>query len=670
MLTVISIALEQGLVNESEKYVQDLLTIAPDDMQVRDKVAQLYLQNKIPEMAVRQYLELAQILLNRNQLDTALQVIDKVIALDPNNITARELLLQISIQEKNLETAGKVVKELVEILVAQRRTEKAISVLQQALKTFTDEINFREQLAQFLEKINRSIDAVVEWRKLAEICIRMDKLEKAASIYKHISEILPDDTRAIQDYIDVYSRFGAELELIDDHLNLIQKFVKRGAFLEAEQTFQRLLKIAPQNVRVLENYMEFLINRKELDKLLPIVDQLTDIYMQSGDLRNAEKILQRVTSVLPRQAELHLKLADVLLLLNTKGRAVEEIKYAAQLFAEQGNTELVLNTLRKIVSIHPEDTDTRIRIIEQLSALGRINEAVTDSFALADLFVRLGFLDLAEREYRRIVSLQPTNFTAWSYLFDTYLQLGTEDDLIEDYKTLARIYVAEGHPEEASKLYKKLIHLQPNNIEFHHNYIDTNLQFGMETELIDEYLELADLLIKQNKLEEAEKLYQKIIKLQPDNQVAKEKLEKLTASMKIVVSPVLDELDRITPAEKLPPVEAPGEEPFKDTINNYLAILELNPQNALARCKLAEIYEQLGKPEEAYKQLATAAKIFIDKGELQRGIEICQKLLHRNPADVEIRKILNRAELQRSSFKAIESAIEYIDKKRKNSGNK
>ncbi|MCX7766644.1 MAG: tetratricopeptide repeat protein, partial [Candidatus Sumerlaeia bacterium] len=333
MLTVISIALEQGLVNESEKYVQDLLTITPDDMLVRDKIAHLYLQNKIPEMAVRQYLELAQILLNRNQFDPALQAIDKVIALDPNNITARELLLEISIQQKNLDTARKVVNELVGILVAQRRTEKAISILQQALKTFTEEVNFREQLAQFLEKINRTIDAIVEWRKLAETCIRLDKLEKAASIYKHISEILPDDTRAVQDYIDIYSRFGAELELIDDYLNLIQKFVKRGAFLEAEQTFQRLLKIAPQDIRVLENYTEFLIHRKELDKLFSIVDQLSDIYMQSGDLRNAEKILQRAVSVLPRKPELHLKLADVLLLLNTKGRAVEELKYAAQLYA-------------------------------------------------------------------------------------------------------------------------------------------------------------------------------------------------------------------------------------------------------------------------------------------------------------------------------------------------
>jgi tetratricopeptide (TPR) repeat protein len=102
---------------------------------------------------------------------------------------------------------------------------------------------------------------------------------------------------------------------------------------------------------------------------------------------------------------------------------------------------------------------------------------------------------------------------------------------------------------------------------------------------------------------------------------------------------------------------------LQEAIDNYKAILELNPQNARAHCQIADIYSQMGNKEEAYKLRASAARIFIEKGELEKGIEICEELMKEKPSDAEVRSILNKASLQRDSFKAIESAIEFIEKR-------
>ncbi|MCD6385510.1 tetratricopeptide repeat protein [Candidatus Sumerlaeota bacterium] len=665
LLSVINIVLEQGLIEEAEQYVQDLIGNVPQMPQVREKIAELYLKHKIPEMAAVQYLQLAQHLIAENRVEEAKPILSKVIEIDNENISAREQLVNIGIQEKDESILSTTLNELSDLLIKYAQSEKVIEILKRVVEEFTDAVEYREKLASLLEKTNRIPEAVEQWRTLAQILINRDELEKAAEIYKHISQIAPDDTRALLNYIDVYSRIGAELDLIDDYIVLANKYTQKGAFQVADQTFQQILKIAPDDPRILSSYIEFLLQRKEFEKLIPITERLTEIYLERGELRKGEKVLSEVIDSSPDRPELRLKLADILLSMNAKGKAVRELQRAAELFTEMNMQDRALSTLRTIINIFPDDTETRQRFIEKLIESRRFAEAVTESFTLADLYIKRGFLDLAENEYRRIISLQPDNFPAWNYLFETHIQLGPEDELIDDYLRLAKIYLSKNNPEEAAKIYKKLISLQPTNVDFYSKYIDTYLQFGVETDLIDEYFELAELLINKDKHEEAESIYKKILSLQPDNELAKEKLNSLTAPIGEAVGKELPKSDELEEEldEPKKAVEGTDEESLQDAIRNYLAILELNPQNVSARCKLASIYDQQGRSDEAYEQLSQAARIFISKGELEKGIDICHNLLHRNPADLEIRQLLNNALLQRDSFKAIESAIDFIEER-------
>lgn len=661
LLSIINILLEQELNEEAEQYVQQLIDNAGDTPEIREKIANLYLKHKIPEMAVVQYLEIAQHLVSERRFGEARSLLNRVVEIDNESISARELLLNIGLQEKDESIVSSTLNELSDLLIKYAQTEKLIEILKRVVNEFPDIAEYREKLASLLEKNQRIAEAVEQWRNLAHFLEERDELEKAAEVYKHISRIAPDDTRALLNYIDVYSRIGMEHDLIDDYISLANKYAQKGAFQEADQTFQRLLKIAPDDPRTLSNYIEFLLQRNEVDKLIPIAERLTEIYLEQGELRKGEKILSKVIEAWPEHPELRLKRADIFLSMNAKGKAVKELQRAAELYTKMNMHDKALSALRTIINIFPDDTDTRQQVIEKLIELNQIDEAVTEAFTLADLYIKRGFLDLAENEYRRIISLQPENFPAWNYLFETHLQLGPEDELIDDYLQLANIYISQGNPEEAARIYKKLITLQPENTEFYNKYIDTYLQFGMETDLIEEYFDLAEVLINNNKPEEAESIYKKILSLQPENELAKEKLNSLYAPVGEV--PGKERADTEELVKELDDHTGVDEDSLQDAIKNYLAILELNPQNVSARCKLADLYDQQGRSEEAYEQFSQAARIFISKGELDKGIELCQNLLKRNPVDVEIRNLLNNAILQRDSFKAIESAIEFIEER-------
>jgi len=94
---------------------------------------------------------------------------------------------------------------------------------------------------------------------------------------------------------------------------------------------------------------------------------------------------------------------------------------------------------------------------------------------------------------------------------------------------------------------------------------------------------------------------------------------------------------------------------------NYLDILQVNPQNANVRLKLADIYEQIGKSAEALAQLIQASEIFFQKSELNMCVSVCERILKKDPTDARVRERLSKAVLKRDAFKALESAIMFSD---------
>jgi hypothetical protein len=95
----------------------------------------------------------------------------------------------------------------------------------------------------------------------------------------------------------------------------------------------------------------------------------------------------------------------------------------------------------------------------------------------------------------------------------------------------------------------------------------------------------------------------------------------------------------------------------------------MNPSNATVRCKLAEIYIQLNQVDDALAEWDKASETFIFKGELDKGIMLCEKILKKRPSDAKARERLSRAMLQKDYFKAIDSAISsYTDSSKKPPG--
>jgi tetratricopeptide (TPR) repeat protein len=676
LFSVANLYMEQGLMEEANKICEMMIQEAPKDCVLRELIGDLFREQDIPELAAKQYLEISFLKKTEAAYEDVINFADMTLELNPKCLEAHENRIEGLLKLDRRSDAYEELLIVSELYSDLGLFDKARDAYKLMGELAPDDPLPLQKLSVIYSLMNQKDEQVNALRELGEIYLKLDRTEEAVKTFRSIIDLRPDDTRARVQYIDLYSRIGPEQALIEDYIKLIEIFIKHKAMAEATRIFEKLIRITPEDPDIKEKFIRFLLQNKDHVKAFKEMLYLASLYVESGELKKASRLLGEAVRIAPEDPAVHLQLAETYVLMNAKGMAVQEFKKSADLFEKIKDPEISHEIYERIITIDPYNLEVRQTFIERLRKTDRINDIVLQSTKLADLYIERGLLDLAENVYRDILKTQPDNIEIWNFLIQTHLQIGLEEDLVDDYLSLGDLYLSKGTLKEALVQYKKVIEADPDNIEVRRKYIDTYLQIGLEHDLIDDYLELADALMNRQLIEEAIRLYSHVMSLDPDNKQARLKLSETRGQS--------DKKSKRKKGEKeekeeisLKPQEAKQQKEkhvtpevsYQAAVENYKNILSVNPANANIRCKLAEIFSQMGKTNEAIEEWDKASETFILKGELEKGISLCDKILEIKPNHAIIRDRLSKAILQRDSFKAIESAISsYTDSQDKQPG--
>lgn len=135
-----------------------------------------------------------------------------------------------------------------------------------------------------------------------------------------------------------------------------------------------------------------------------------------------------------------------------------------------------------------------------------------------------GQIRKAIQEYERLVSDDPRNIRLRTKLADLYARNNGVDRAVEEYIQLAKQYEDEDLNYRAISMYKKVLTVRPKMIDVHYW--------------------LADLYRKESLFGNAKVLYQNIIKLNPEDQLARNAIQDINRAM-AVANPVPGENDTL-----------------------------------------------------------------------------------------------------------------------------
>ena len=128
-------------------------------------------------------------------------------------------------------------------------------------------------------------------------------------------------------------------------------------------------------------------------------------------------------------------------------------------------------------------------------------------FDIAQKYIKKGQHKKAIKEYRKILDGDPKNIRVRLKLGDLYLKNGHKDKAIDEYMKVAQQYESDDLNFRATAIYKKILYLDQH--------------------LVDVYHKLANLYLRENLVGSARLQYHNVLKIQPDDPVALEALEKI-----------------------------------------------------------------------------------------------------------------------------------------------
>ena len=151
--------------------------------------------------------------------------------------------------------------------------------------------------------------------------------------------------------------------------------------------------------------------------------------------------------------------------------------------------------------------------------------------AAAEKFVQQGKLPNAIAEYLKVIAEDPKDLTVMNTVGDLYARLGQNTEAIQYFKQVGEAYAGEGFIVKAIAIYKKLTKLNPAATDSVLKLAELYSQQGLHNDARAQYLTIADRCLRSGDEQQASRIFHKLLELDPENAAMQAKLADLCVKL-------------------------------------------------------------------------------------------------------------------------------------------
>jgi tetratricopeptide (TPR) repeat protein len=482
----------------------------PNNTQIRLKVAELCIKEGLKSEAVEEYLKAAEALQSQSQSKEAEEIYRRVLQVDPKNQKAEAGIAavrgEVPVREET-NTLGQV-----DALLSANQFAEAERALLDAIKK-SPKLEYRQKLANLLLKQGDTERAFQEFESLVKYWHEKKGFETSEKILEDFLNANPDHIPALvllSTGYELSGQKGLELETYEKLINLC---LHRGDKLEAKRFYQRLAELDPRHKLVKKLAPEF------EEREVPASEEIRT------EKHEPEKPKTQIIHMDPEQVQGHLTEAEVYLKYGLTNKAVEQ--------------------LEAVLASDPENPAAHTQLKEIYKSEGKVSKAVEECMALAEIYKKAGDTGQRQAMLDEVLKLDPSNQVVQAEQAGTEpLEVGVSE-LIESASASMEV----SRPPDVSPSPKA-------------------------DETADDLMTEADFYIQQGLLDEAKKIYRKVLTLQPENSQAQVKLAEIATEEELnkeIESISIDASvnESVLQADREQPVEsptAPNEPPVQEPI--------------------------------------------------------------------------------------------------------
>ncbi|MGA7921342.1 MAG: tetratricopeptide repeat protein [Candidatus Acidiferrales bacterium] len=146
-------------------------------------------------------------------------------------------------------------------------------------------------------------------------------------------------------------------------------------------------------------------------------------------------------------------------------------------------------------------------------------------------FLNQGKVAQAISEYQLILRNDPKDQATLMTVGDLYARQGDMSQAIEYFERLAQVYLHDGFNSKAIAIYKKIAKLAPAELEPLERLADLYVQQGVLSEARPLFLQIAEAYLRSNQAPKAVEVLHRLLEVEPENQRVQMRLAELYATM-------------------------------------------------------------------------------------------------------------------------------------------
>ncbi len=189
---------------------------------------------------------------------------------------------------------------------------------------------------------------------------------------------------------------------------------------------------------------------------------------------------------------------------------------AAQKQLARNNIDKALKELSRIVREDPKDLRVRQKVAELLARQGKIAEAMREFAVVAEAYERGGFYPKAAAIYKQMLRFEPDQMRWHLALGEIYQQLALLSDAMDHFNIVARHFDEHGNTRERLDIYEKLLKLNPDNLEYGEKLAELHTREADTIAAYDVWRGMAATLEQRSDTEALVRVYEKMSALKPE----------------------------------------------------------------------------------------------------------------------------------------------------------
>lgn len=248
------------------------------------------------------------------------------------------------------------------------------------------------------------------------------------------------------------------------------KYLAKGNLKRAVKEYEKVLKDDPSDIRTKLKVADLLFRLGERTRATDTFEEVARFYSGQGFLLKAVAVYKQVQKLKPDDIEIHMALAELYQQIGLVSDAINQYRESISLQEKAGLTMDRLKTAQRMLELDPDNARLRIKLAEDFSREGMIEEAVHEFRSAYDALRRSGLDEEALQVGERLLYHQPDDWETAKALASHYIE--QKDNLRaltrlqvcfrsrpndpEVLDLLGRVFESLGQPQKAATVLKAL----------------------------------------------------------------------------------------------------------------------------------------------------------------------------------------------------------------------